>query len=94
MTEVGDHTSHPVTDIDIRYDKIGSAYRNLLDACPAFQFEGNFGGTVAIAEMLFPSYDNQISLFPALPKSWSCGAVTGIWGEGFSRSISLGKTAT
>lgn len=67
-----------VEDMDSGHHTGGGTYINMLDACPPFQIDGNFGAASGITEMLLQSRDNKVFILPALPSVWEKGCARGL----------------
>lgn len=64
------------------YSSGGGSYRNLFDAHPPFQIDGNFAASAGIAQLFLQSYPDRILLLPALPDTWGTCYVKGLCAMG------------
>lgn len=67
---------------DRGFSEHGGTYPNMLNACPPFQIDGNFGILEGISEMLLQSHLGELHLLPALPDAWVNGRIDNVKARG------------
>jgi alpha-L-fucosidase 2 len=68
----------PAGSTGFNYSDGSGIYKNMFDAHPPFQIDGNFGASAGIAEMFVQSEPGFIHLLPALPTAFSNGYIKGL----------------
>lgn len=62
----------------ILYMLRNTVYPNLLNICPPFQIDGNFGVCALICDMLLQGDSENPQFLPAIPVQWKSGSVRGL----------------
>lgn len=68
----------PADSTGYNYSDGSGIYKNMFDAHPPFQIDGNFGAAAGMAEMFVQSETGSIHLLPALPAAFSGGYIKGL----------------
>ncbi len=71
-----------VEDNQVNYEGVGGTYKNMFNAHPPFQIDGNFAVVSGIAQMFMQCENNKIKLLPALPDLFKNGKISGLLSKG------------